>query len=126
MFEVVYQSNQDKGIGYYTREQIEYLKKLLAERKIELEISDEAKEHLAIQGYNPMYGARPLKRLLKNKLENKLALAILEGKVKDFSTTRKISFDTVVETMYRTGKDLNAMYRETSQGGLAVLYHQGC
>lgn len=42
------------------------------------------------------------------------------------STTRKISFDTVVETMYRTGKDLNAMYRETSQGGLAVLYHQGC
>lgn len=42
------------------------------------------------------------------------------------STTRKISFDTVVETMYRTGKDLNAMYRETSQGGLAALYHQGC
>lgn len=42
------------------------------------------------------------------------------------STTRKISFDTVVETMYRTGKDLNAMYRETSQGGLAVHYHQGC
>ena len=42
------------------------------------------------------------------------------------STTRKISFDTVVETMYRTGKDLNAMYRETSQGGLALLYHQGC
>lgn len=42
------------------------------------------------------------------------------------STTRKISFDTVVETMYRTGKDLNAMYRETSQGGLAAMYHQGC
>ena len=42
------------------------------------------------------------------------------------SNTRKISFDTVVETMYQTGKDLNAMYRETSQGGLAVLYHQGC
>ena len=42
------------------------------------------------------------------------------------STTRKISFDTVVETMYRTGKDLNAMYRETSRGGLAATYHQGC
>ena len=42
------------------------------------------------------------------------------------STTRKISFDTVVETMYQTGKDLNGMYRETSQGGLAALYHQGC
>lgn len=42
------------------------------------------------------------------------------------STTRKISFDTVVETMYRTGKDLNAMYRETAQGGLAATFHQGC
>ncbi len=43
------------------------------------------------------------------------------------STTRKISFDTVVETMYRTGKDLSAMYKETSQGGLAAMYkHPGC
>ena len=43
------------------------------------------------------------------------------------STTRKISFDTVVETMYKTGKDLNAIYRETSQGGLAATYvHPGC
>lgn len=39
------------------------------------------------------------------------------------STTRKISFDTVVETMYKTGKDLNAIYRETSQGGLAATYN---
>lgn len=43
------------------------------------------------------------------------------------STTRKISFDTVIETMYKTGKDLNAMYRETSRGGLAATYvHPGC
>ncbi len=43
------------------------------------------------------------------------------------STTRKISFDTVVETMYRTGKDLSTMYKETSQGGLAAMYkHPGC
>jgi len=37
--------------------------------------------------------------------------------------TRKISFDVVVDTMYRTGKDLNDKYRETSHGGLAVMYH---
>ena len=36
--------------------------------------------------------------------------------------TRKISFDAVVETMYRTGKDLSEKYRETSHGGLAELY----
>lgn len=40
------------------------------------------------------------------------------------STTRKISFDTVVETMYKTGKDLKAIYRETSKGGLAQTYFQ--
>ncbi len=39
--------------------------------------------------------------------------------------TRKISFDTVVETMYQTGKDLSARYRETSEGGLAAIY-KGC
>lgn len=39
------------------------------------------------------------------------------------STTRKISFDTVVETMYRTGKDLHSRYRETSEGGLAAIYN---
>ncbi|MBR0085891.1 MAG: L-serine ammonia-lyase, iron-sulfur-dependent, subunit alpha, partial [Lachnospiraceae bacterium] len=38
------------------------------------------------------------------------------------SETRKISFDDVVETMYRTGKDMNEKYRETSHGGLAVIY----
>lgn len=36
--------------------------------------------------------------------------------------TRKISFDMVVETMYQTGKDMNRIYRETSEGGLAKLY----
>ena len=38
-------------------------------------------------------------------------------------STRKISFDEVVETMYRTGKDMNEKYRETSHGGLARIYY---
>ena len=40
------------------------------------------------------------------------------------SDSRKISFDMVVETMYRTGIDLSHIYRETSEGGLAKLYHE--
>ncbi|MBR5305121.1 MAG: ATP-dependent chaperone ClpB [Candidatus Gastranaerophilales bacterium] len=63
--------------------QVEYLKKLLAERKIELSISDEAKEHLAIQGYNPMYGARPLKRTIRQLIENPLSRELLKGNFKD-------------------------------------------
>ena len=39
--------------------------------------------------------------------------------------TRKISFDLILETMYRTGRDLNVGYRETSTGGLAKLYGKG-
>ena len=40
-------------------------------------------------------------------------------------TLHKIAFDTVVKTMYETGKDLNKSYRETSEGGLAKTYYNG-
>ncbi|MBQ8088312.1 MAG: L-serine ammonia-lyase, iron-sulfur-dependent, subunit alpha [Clostridia bacterium] len=50
--------------------------------------------------------------------------AINAVRIANFLTsTRKISFDMVVETMYQTGKDLNRIYRETAEGGLAKLYH---
>jgi len=38
--------------------------------------------------------------------------------------TRRISFDEIVDVMYRTGKDLNEKYRETAHGGLAAIYHE--
>ncbi|MBQ7287151.1 MAG: AAA family ATPase, partial [Candidatus Gastranaerophilales bacterium] len=63
--------------------QIEYLKNLLKERKIEFQITKEAKEHLALQGYNPIYGARPLKRTIRQLIENPLSKMLLEGKFKD-------------------------------------------
>ena len=63
--------------------QMEYLKKLLAERKIEISITQEAKEHLAIQGYNPMYGARPLKRVIRQLVENPLSKEILAQRFTD-------------------------------------------
>ena len=70
--------------------QIQYLKKLLEERKIEIEITKEAKEHLAIVGYNPMYGARPLKRTIRQLIENPLSKALLKG---EFSDGDKIKID---------------------------------
>lgn len=71
--------------------QIKYLKDLLKDRKIELEITPAAKEHLAIQGYNPMYGARPLKRTIRQLIENPLSKLLLEAKFKDGDTV-KIDF----------------------------------
>ena len=56
---------------------------LLKERKIEFQITKEAKEHLALQGYNPIYGARPLKRTIRQLIENPLSKMLLEGKFKD-------------------------------------------
>jgi ATP-dependent Clp protease ATP-binding subunit ClpB len=63
--------------------QLRQLQKLLDERKITLELDDEAKRWLADAGYDPVYGARPLKRVIQRELQNPLALEILEGRIRD-------------------------------------------
>lgn len=63
--------------------QLGYLHKLLAGRQISLEVKDTAKKWLADKGYDPAYGARPLKRVIQTELQNRLAELILEGKVED-------------------------------------------
>jgi ATP-dependent Clp protease ATP-binding subunit ClpB len=59
--------------------QLTNLRKLLADRKIELQLSDRAKEWLADKGYDPVYGARPLKRVIQRQVQDPLALKILGG-----------------------------------------------
>lgn len=63
--------------------QLRRLEKLLAERQIALELDDPAKAWIADKGYDPAYGARPLKRVIQQYLQNTLAGMILEGTVKD-------------------------------------------
>ncbi len=65
--------------------QLGYLYKLLAGRQITLEVDASAKKWLAEKGYDPTYGARPLKRVIQSELQNKLAELILEGKIEDGS-----------------------------------------
>ncbi len=65
--------------------QLGRLRQRLAERKIELELTDAAKEHFANAGYDPVYGARPLKRLLQKEIETTLGRKILAGQVPDGS-----------------------------------------
>ena len=59
--------------------QLERLRRLLSDRKIEVVLSDAAKVALATNGYDPAYGARPLKRAIQRELQDPLALAILQG-----------------------------------------------
>jgi ATP-dependent Clp protease ATP-binding subunit ClpB len=60
--------------------QLSRLAKRLRERGIELDVTDPAKDWLAQAGYDPQYGARPLKRVIQRSVEDQLALALLEGK----------------------------------------------
>ena len=59
--------------------QIRQLDKLLAQRNLTLDISEAALEELAKEGYDPVYGARPLKRLIQKKIQDRLALMLLDG-----------------------------------------------
>ncbi|WP_171206302.1 ATP-dependent chaperone ClpB [Ruegeria sp. HKCCA0235A] len=63
--------------------QMARLQKRLAARKIELALDDSAKEWLANEGYDPVFGARPLKRVIQRALQNPLAEALLAGEIKD-------------------------------------------
>jgi ATP-dependent Clp protease ATP-binding subunit ClpB len=61
--------------------QLESLRRLLAERKVSLELTDAAKELVFTEGYDVQYGARPLKRALQRLIQDPLALKILDGEV---------------------------------------------
>ncbi|MBI5280493.1 MAG: ATP-dependent chaperone ClpB [Candidatus Solibacter usitatus] len=63
--------------------QIERLRPRLEARHITLELTDGARDHLVTVGYEPDFGARPLKRAIQRELENRIARAILEGKIRD-------------------------------------------
>ena len=63
--------------------QMARLRKLLVDRKIEIELSDTARQALADKGYDPAYGARPLKRVIQKQVQDSLAEEILAGNVKD-------------------------------------------
>jgi ATP-dependent Clp protease ATP-binding subunit ClpB len=68
--------------------QLERLGKLLADRKITLDVAASARRWLAETGYDPVYGARPLKRIIQRELQNPLAEQILRGRIADGETVR--------------------------------------
>ncbi|MDM9621575.1 ATP-dependent chaperone ClpB [Rhizobium sp. S96] len=75
-------------MGAIVEIQLQRLVKLLAERKIAIELDDEATHWLANKGYDPVYGARPLKRVIQKYVQDPLAEDILGGKVPDGSTVK--------------------------------------
>jgi ATP-dependent Clp protease ATP-binding subunit ClpB len=80
---VVFHALRSEHIRRIVDIQLGQVRKRLAARHISIELSDEAKDHLVRVGYEPDYGARPLKRAIQRELETRLARALLEGKIRD-------------------------------------------
>jgi ATP-dependent Clp protease ATP-binding subunit ClpB len=66
--------------------QINRLRPRLAERNITLQVTDAARDLLAEMGYDPQFGARALKRVIQREVENRIALGILEGTIREGDT----------------------------------------
>jgi len=63
--------------------QLRRLQALLDKRKVQLELTEKAKRLLAEEGYDPVFGARPLKRVIQRRIQNPLALKLLQGEFRD-------------------------------------------
>ena len=77
---VVFHALDEKNIANIARIQLKYLDARLAKMEMKIEVADSALAELARAGFDPVYGARPLKRAIQQQLENPLARQILEGK----------------------------------------------
>ncbi|HWL41161.1 MAG TPA: AAA family ATPase, partial [Gemmatimonadaceae bacterium] len=77
---IVFRPLGKKEIEHIIDLQLAHLEKLLADRKLTLELTPPAREVLATEGYDPAFGARPLKRAIQRLLQNPLAMAVLEGR----------------------------------------------
>jgi len=80
---IVFHALTEQHLKQIVNIQLNGLRKRLAERHIELELTDRASEHLVRSGYDPSYGARPLKRAIQREIETPLARRILGGEVRD-------------------------------------------
>ncbi|MGL4528315.1 MAG: ATP-dependent chaperone ClpB, partial [Aestuariivirga sp.] len=80
--------------------QLGRLQKLLADRKITIEVNEAARNWLADKGYDPAYGARPLKRVIQKNVQDPLAEELLAGRIKDGDT---VKLDAVAGTLTFNG-----------------------
>ncbi|MBK9712971.1 MAG: ATP-dependent chaperone ClpB [Kouleothrix sp.] len=83
---IVFKPLSRAQLGQIVEIQLGRLRKLLGERKIALELTQAAREKIAEEGYDPVYGARPLKRVIQQRIQNPLALALLQGEFREGDT----------------------------------------
>ena len=85
---VIFDRLSDKEIGKIVDIQLIRLEKRLATQNLHLELSDKARAYLAKEGYDPAYGARPLKRVIQQKILDPLSMEILDGRIHEGQTIK--------------------------------------
>jgi ATP-dependent Clp protease ATP-binding subunit ClpB len=85
---IVFHSLSEEHLKQIVEIQLNGLRKRLADRHMEIELTDRARSHLVRSGYDPTYGARPLKRAIQREIETPLARKILAGEVRDGYSVR--------------------------------------
>jgi ATP-dependent Clp protease ATP-binding subunit ClpB len=80
---IIFHNLNEEQLGEIVDIQVAHLARRLAEKNIELVLSESAKAFVAEKGYDPVYGARPLKRVIQKTIENELSLEILKGKIRE-------------------------------------------
>jgi ATP-dependent Clp protease ATP-binding subunit ClpB len=85
---VIFDRLSDKEIGKIVDIQLARLAKRLGKQNLHLELSDKARAYLAKEGYDPAYGARPLKRVIQQKILDPLSMEILDGKIQEGQTIK--------------------------------------
>jgi ATP-dependent Clp protease ATP-binding subunit ClpB len=83
---VVFHALAPEHLAQIVNIQLARLRKMLVERRIALELSDAAREFLALRGYDPVFGARPLKRVIQRELQDPLARQLLDGTIREGET----------------------------------------
>nr|WP_092666278.1 AAA family ATPase [Agrococcus carbonis] len=95
---VIFDALSPEELGAIVDIQVQGLDRRLADRRLVVEVTDAAKQWLSERGYDPLYGARPLRRLMQREIDDRLARALLAGDVRDG--------DTVVVDVAPTGTGL--------------------
>ena len=83
---VVFSSLTTDELGEIVELDVDRLQKRLAERRLQLAVTPDARRWLAERGYDPIYGARPLRRLMQREIDDRLARALLSGEIRDGDT----------------------------------------
>ena len=106
---IIFDSLSMEHIKQIVEIQLGHLAKRLRDRKIEIELTERAKEQLARDGFDPVYGARPLKRAIQRKVQDPLALALIDGRFREGDRILVDARDDGAMTFERAGETAAAV-----------------